>query len=92
MHENWSKSGILDTLKGLASQRTLQDLTVRARGFDADWCITQTESEQDTLAIGGVYCTARDANPLQKPEPRLVRATLIRPIEDFAPTRKNEAG
>lgn len=27
VHENWSKSGILDTLKGLASQRNLRDLT-----------------------------------------------------------------
>lgn len=29
VHENWSKSGILETLKSLASQRTLEDLTVR---------------------------------------------------------------
>lgn len=29
VHENWSKSGILETLKSLASRRTLEDLTVR---------------------------------------------------------------
>ncbi|CBJ33088.1 Aldehyde Dehydrogenase [Ectocarpus siliculosus] len=28
VHENWSKSGILETLKSLASRRTLEDLTV----------------------------------------------------------------
>ncbi|CAM9340221.1 unnamed protein product [Ectocarpus sp. 4 AP-2014] len=28
VHENWTKSGILETLKSLASRRTLEDLTV----------------------------------------------------------------
>ncbi|CAN0159251.1 unnamed protein product, partial [Ectocarpus fasciculatus] len=28
VHENWSKSGILENLKSLASERTLEDLTV----------------------------------------------------------------
>ncbi len=64
VHENWSKSGILDKLKTLASQRTLKDLTVSAASSQLAYRLSITPSPSKGLR--GVPCHVRRIDAIQR--------------------------